>query len=87
MKDSRNYYTHYSPTSKEIWMPNRLLYANKMLRQLLKGVVLKQLQLLDDLITRLLNVRFATIFHRYEKNEYSMYYLSDELGTSSDSAS
>lgn len=71
IKDSRNYYTHYSPTQKEIWTPNRLLYANKSLRALLKGVLLKQMGLPDFFINQLLNVRYSTLFYSYEKNEYS----------------
>jgi hypothetical protein len=78
MKDSRNYYTHYSSTTKEIWTPNRLIYSNIYLRQLLKGVLLKELGLKGKSITRLLNYRFASLFHHYEKNEFSVLYLKDE---------
>lgn len=72
IKDSRNYYTHYSETKRDIWTPNQLVYSNMFLRQLVKGVIVKSLQLPDDLVNRLLNNQFATISHRYDKNEYSM---------------
>ena len=62
MKDSRNYYTHYFETSKEIWTPNQLLYANNLLRQLVKGVLLKRLELPDMLINRLLNKQVRDTF-------------------------
>ena len=78
VKDSRNYYTHYSKTTKKIWTPNQLLYANKTLRPLVKGVILKKLGMPDQLINQLLNNRFAAISHGYDKNEYSMYYIGGD---------
>jgi len=75
IRESRNYYTHYSDTEKEIWTPNRLLYANKALRQLLKAVILKQLLLPNELVNKLLNNKAAFFYHDYKKNEYSHNYL------------
>ncbi|TWI85869.1 hypothetical protein IQ13_1038 [Lacibacter cauensis] len=74
IRESRNYYTHYHETEKEIWTPNRLLYANKALRQLLKGVILKELQLPDHLINKLLSNRAAVFYQDYENNEYSLHF-------------
>lgn len=79
IKDSRNYYTHYSETSKDVWTANQLLYANNLLRQLVKGIILKTLRLPDTLINRLVNNNFASISHRYDKNEYSMHFIDREL--------
>lgn len=75
IRDSRNYYTHYTPSEKQIWTPNQLLFANKALRQLLKAVILKKLEIPDSLINKLLNNRGAIFYQDYEKNKYSLHYL------------
>jgi len=84
IRDSRNYYTHYSEQKDEIWTPNRLIFANKALRQLLKAVVLKELELPENLINKLLNNRAAIFYQDFENNEYSLHYtgtspINDEL--------
>jgi hypothetical protein len=78
LRASRNYYTHYTETNDEIWTPNKLFYINKLLRQLLKGIILLQLELPADLINKLLNNRAAVFYQDYEGNEYSVLYLNDE---------
>lgn len=76
MRNSRNYYTHYSKPKIKIWTPNELLYFNRILRQLLKAVILQKVGLSDELINKLLNNCSAYFYHDYEKNEYSINYLS-----------
>ncbi len=76
MRDSRNYYTHYTKGSSTIWTPNQLTPVNTALRQLLKGALLKKLGLEDSLINKLLNNRAAYSYQDYEKNQYSLLFLS-----------
>ena len=78
LRASRNYYTHYTNPNEEIWTPNRLLFANKALRQLLKGVILLQLEIPSNLINKLLNNRAAVFYQDYENNEYSLLYTNSE---------
>ncbi len=75
IRDSRNYYTHYTITNKEIWSPNKLIFANKELRQILKGVIFKELQLPDSLINKKLNYLVDGFYINYEENDYSLRYL------------
>lgn len=78
LRSSRNYYTHYNKKGKEVWSPNALLYMNMKLRQLIKGVLLIEMQMPVTLINRLLNNRAAIIVHMYEKNEYSAHYKAED---------
>jgi hypothetical protein len=79
LKDSRNYYTHYSLTKKQIWSPNKLLYINRLLRQLVKAVILKQLEIPEELINKLLNNRADIIYLDYENNDYSVNFKPSTL--------
>lgn len=74
--DSRNYYTHYSPTEKKIWTPNNLVFENHALRLLIKAIVLRELQIPDDLINKLINNRAVGLFQDYENNEYSLGFIN-----------
>lgn len=82
IRDSRNYYTHYTKPRNEIWTPNNLIFANKGLRQLLKAVILKELELPETLINKLLNNRAAVFYQDFEKNEYSVLYLNNQTNIS-----
>jgi hypothetical protein len=82
MRDSRNYYTHYTPTKNNIWTPNQLVRINRGLRQVIRAIILKQLQMPFELIDTLLFKEPDVIFYDYENNEYSLYHLppsSDEV--------
>jgi hypothetical protein len=75
MRDSRNYYTHYTATKNEIWTPNQLIRVNRVLRQLVRAIILKQLQMPSESINTLLFKEADVIFYDYESNEYSLYHL------------
>lgn len=75
IKDSRNFYTHYSNTKKFIWTPNQLFYINRSLRQLLTGLLLRQLQIPLNLVNLHINTNSGYFYHDYERNEFSVHYI------------
>jgi len=75
MRESRNYYTHYTPTRKKVWTPNELIYANRTLRQVLKAALLQELKIPMDLSNKLLNHRAAYIHQDFESNKFSLNYV------------
>lgn len=75
MRESRNYYTHYTPTRKKVWTPNELIYANRTLAQVLKAALLQELRIPIDLNNQLLNHTAAYIYQDFESNKFSLFYV------------
>jgi hypothetical protein len=81
LRNSRNYYTHYSTRSNQVWTPNELVTINRNLHKLIKVAILKQLLVPDDLIIMIVADREHYIYHNYEDNEYSVKYLPSSANT------
>ncbi len=75
LKDSRNYYTHYSETNKHVWTPNQLFYINTVLRRLISGLILRKLLLPEQVINRSISSQSAFFYNDYEKNKFSVKYV------------
>jgi hypothetical protein len=78
LRNSRNYYTHYKSSSKNIWTNKQLVSINRQLHKLARVAIFKQLNIPDALINKLVGERGQVIFHNYEENEYSIEYLPKE---------
>ncbi len=74
LKNSRNYYTHYSPTEEAIWSKSDLFLINRRLRTFCKGLILQELGLSMKIVGWQMSNGGALIVEERDKNQYSLYY-------------
>lgn len=74
MRASRNYYTHYNLLSKSVWQTKELMSINIGLLQILKSVILIELNLDHDTIDRFLMSNGSLYFNNTKENEYSLFF-------------
>lgn len=74
LKESRNFYTHYTPTENEIWSRTELTFVNIKLKSFFKGLILKQLGFPSEIIEIGINCERAFLHDEFDKNQYSLTY-------------
>lgn len=87
LRTSRNYYTHYGEKKKQVYSANRLLWVNRTLVLLLKGILLQLLGAPEEAINKMQLNHSGIFFTKYEDNQFSVLYTGPVISQKSEEES